>query len=158
MSKNSKKSATVTETPAERLERLKREMEAAQNELKQIEQERIDKLAAQIDELPKTFGVPGFADVISLIKQREKGTLGSIETGATGNRTRTLLDDATWAKIIERVKVGGAGNQRSEIVKEFGIHPMTLQNRLKDAGLVNSRTPAAPATPAPVAAPATATV
>jgi len=150
-----------SETPAERLARLQREMTETRAEIEKTEREHYETIGKKIDELPKIFGVDNLAGVRALIAQREKGTLGAL---AADKRPRTEFSEAERNAAIEAVRNGT--KQRSQIIAELRCHPQTLHNWLKKAGLVNTRTakqeaPAAPANvttmpeanaPAPLAA------
>lgn len=121
---------------ADQLAALEAQRTALMSQVQDEERNRVNALAAKIDGLVKEFGVENLDAVSNLIRQRVKGTLGSLEVPTS---TRTVLTKEQWDGIKARIAKGGPGNQRSEIIKEFNIHQQTLQNQLKNAGMVNSR-------------------
>ncbi len=138
------------ETAAEKIARLQAEIAAAQNEVAAEETARLEKLASLIREFPKSLGVATFGDVINLIKQVEKGTLGKVD--ASAGRTYVRLTDEQKNEIKATLKAGGPAAQPSALVAKYGVSAGTIHGLKQEAGLVKSRTEAAPA----VAAVATA--
>lgn len=118
------------ETAAEKIARLQAEMAAAQAEVAAEETERNEKIAGNVRKLTETFGVATLADVISLIKQVEKGTLGKLD--ASASRSYVRLTDAQKVAIRARLVTGGSGNQVSELAAEFGVSIGTIYSMKKE--------------------------
>lgn len=124
--------------------------EAAEQERKNQE------LAETIDGLPEMLGVSDLDSVIKVIRQRQRGTLGKLVKVETVGRTYTKVTPEVREQIVARLKVGGSGNQLSELASEFGVSTGTIFNIKKDAGLVAKRGASeAPAAETPAEAPAT---
>jgi hypothetical protein len=92
-----------------------------------------EKIATQVRELPKMLGVGTLADVINLVRQVEKGTLGKL--AADASRSYVRLTEAQRAEIVEQLK---KGIQASTLVEKYGVSAPTIQSIKKDAGLVKS--------------------
>ena len=140
------------ETAQEKIARLQAEMAAAQKEVEAEQTAKNEATATNVRKLTKMFGVPTLADVISLIKQVEKGTLGKLD--ASASRAYVRLTDEQKTEIKARLAKGGSGNQVSELAAEFNVSGGTIYNLKKEKVGVP-----APATPevvtsevAPVAA------
>ena len=143
-----KKNDNKVETADEVIAKLTAQLAAAQ-ELKAKEIEaRNEEIATNVRKLTDTFGVATLSDVINLIKQVEKGTLGKLDKTASEGRTYTRLTDEQKDTIRARRAKGGSGNQVSELATEFNVSIGTIYNLSKET----AETPAAPAEVVPVAA------
>lgn len=89
---------------------------------------RLDKIAETVNGLPAMLGVTNFADVINLIKQVEKGTLGKLATSA---RAYVKLTEENKTAIMARLVAGGPANQVSVLANEFGVSSGTIYNLKK---------------------------
>ncbi len=96
-----------------------------------------DKLTAHIDALPAGFSVVlgrpvEVAEVMSLIAQRVKGTLGSLVSATSGDKGKRLSDEAKTLIRADLLKHCGALKQGltpeplSVIATRHGIQPQTL--------------------------------
>jgi len=129
-------------------QKLKAQLEALATARQAQETAAREKIANQVRELPKMLGVGSLADVINLVRQVEKGTLGKLATDAS--RSYVRLTDEQKKEIVAKLK---NGIQASVLVVEYGVSAPTIQAIKKDAGLVRSYAPREAA-----AAPATETV
>ncbi len=77
-----------------------------------------------------------FQDLINIIKQVEKGTLGKV--GASpGERTYKELSKEEKAQLVEDRK---GGMQYSDLVAKYGVSQSTVFNLCQAAGLTTART------------------
>lgn len=116
MAKNKDK----VETVEEKMARLQAEMLEAQNELAAEKAKRNDEIANKVNGLLKTFNVATLGDVINLIKQVEKGTLGKLDGAA---RSYNKLTDEQRISIKARLT---KGEQVSMLANEFGVSTGTV--------------------------------
>lgn len=117
-------------------DKLKAQLAAIAEKRQAAEIAKTEKLANQVRGLPALLGVGSLSDVISLVRQVDKGTLGKLATDAS--RSYVRLTDAQKAEIVEKLK-GGA--QASALVAQYGVSAPTIQAIKKDAGLVKSYAP-----------------
>ena len=111
---------------------------------------RVEEISAQIDSFPALLGVATLGEVASLIRQREKGTLGSVAQDVT-RRARTVLSKEQIAQLVEDRRASlaaGRGIQYSALGEKYGVSDQTAFNHCKAAGLVNERSEAPAAAPA----------
>ncbi len=149
MSKNTVKNLSLAQIASEE-EKLKSQLAALAAARETQETARREKVAAQVRELPKMFGVGSLIDVINLVRQVEKGVIGKVDPSV--GRTYVKLTDAQRAEIVEALK---NNVQASVLVAKYGVSAPTIHSIKKDAGLVKAygaRETAPAATPA--AAPA----
>lgn len=114
------------ETAQEKIDRLTAEMAQAKAEVAAEQTARNEEIATKVRSLTKMFGVATLADVISLVKSVEKGTLGKLD--ASASRSYVKLTDAQKDTIKARLAKGGSGNQVSELAAEFGVSTGTIYN------------------------------
>lgn len=119
-----------TETAQEKIARLEAEMAQAKSEAAAEVEARNEEIAKNVRKLTDTFGVATLADVISLIKQVEKGTLGKLD--ASASRAYVRLTDEQKTAIRARLAKGGSGNQVSELAAEFNVSGGTIYNLKKE--------------------------
>ena len=152
MAKNTTKNMSLADIATEE-QKLKAQLEALATARQAQETAAREKVANQVRELPKLLGVGSLADVINLVRQVEKGTLGKLATDAS--RTYVRLTDEQRKEIAAEL---GKGVQASVLVVKYGVSAPTIQAIKKEAGLVKSYAPreAAPATETAPAAPAVA--
>lgn len=133
-----------------------------------------DSLGVIIDSLKSTFGkaLGGRTDVtlkevISLVKQRDVGTLGKLTNSKAGEPAKRLSDEdklhVRGLMLIRALAIKNKGTPKpiSEIAAETGFTAQTIANYKPtqaeiDAGQLDAVAPATPATPAVVAPPAAA--
>lgn len=133
---------------------LAAEMEMLANAEKQMLEAEHAKVAETVNSIPALLGVESLDAAVALIRSVQKGTYGKLDAAANAVAARkvpVVLSDAQKAKIVERLKVGGPGNQLSELAKEFDVSTGTVFGLKKTAGLVVARDSSAPAAPAPAA-------
>lgn len=127
---------------------LAAEMEMLANAEKQILEAEHAKVAQTVNGIPALLGVETLDAAVALIRSVQKGTYGKLDAAANANAARkapVVLSDEQKAKIVERLKVGGPGNQLSELAKEFDVSAGTVFGLKKAAGLVVARETSAPA-------------
>lgn len=132
------------ETAAEKISRLQSEMAEAQAEVIAEQTARNEKIANTVRGLVAVFGVSTLGDVINLIKQVERGTLGKLD--ASASRSYVKLTDEQKAGIRARLAIGGSGNQVSELAAEFGVSVGTVYGMKKGKEDAASAVESAPAT------------
>lgn len=115
------------ETAAEKIARITAELEAAKAEVAAEETARLEKLANIVRGFPKQLGVATMGDVISLIKQVEKGTLGKLD--ASAGRAYVKLTDEQKVTVKARL---AKGEQVSVLANEYGVSTGTIYNLKKD--------------------------
>lgn len=153
-------------TVAQQIAALEAKKEILLKKQQEGERKRINELAAKLDRMPREAGVDNIDQLIVLLRQRSKGTLGSIARTVSGNaKERVELSAEKWTELLARFKANPVTKTRTDIIAETGVHPQTLQNRLSKAGLVKSRkaaevvaAPAAPVVPMTETANVTANV
>lgn len=151
MAKNQKNARASLEDLQARKAKLAAEQAAIDAQLADAERARIENIGAQIDTFPALLGVATLGDVMSLIRQRDRGTLGSVAQDVT-RRARTVLTKEQVAQLVEDRRASlaaGKGIQYSALGEKYGVSGQTAFNHCKAAGLVNERGEApAPAAPA----------
>ncbi len=140
MSKNSAAKAVTVITLAS----LNTEEQALQQKLAEIAAKKVevrktemDKLTAHIDALPAGFSVVlgrpvEVSEIVSLINQRVKGTLGSLVSATSGDKGKRLSDEtkvlirADLLKHCGALKQGLTPEPLSVIAQRHGIQAQTL--------------------------------
>lgn len=146
--KNNQNARTSVEDLQARKAKLAAELAATDTQLADAERARIENIGAQIDTFPALLGVATLGEVASLIRQREKGTLGSVAQDVT-RRARTVLTDEQRNLLVADRR---AGMQYSALATKYGVSSQTAFNVCKEAGVTVSRDANAPAVAPAVAA------
>ena len=114
------------ESAQEKIARIEAELAAAKAEAAAEVEARNEEIATKVRSLTKMFNVATLADVISLVKSVDKGTLGKLD--ASASRSYVRLTPEQKATIRERRAKGGSGNQVSELATEFNVSVGTIYN------------------------------
>lgn len=140
MNPNTDTFASPVDVAAERAAKralLAAQLAAIEAEEKVEKEKLIAEISAKIDAMPELLGVKSLDEVIVLVRQRNKGQLGALDGAANeAIRSRTVLTPEQRAQVIVDFK---AQMQRSAIVTKWNISASTLQNILKENGLVTER-------------------
>ena len=131
--------AALQEKQSQALAKLRDKQNKIAEKAAEAEQKRLAKLGETIDGLPEMLGAANLEDVLKLIRQRIKGTLGSLVKTETVGRSYTVLTKAQEDEIAALLKAGGPAGQLSVLAKQFGVSIPTIFARKSALGLVTPR-------------------
>ena len=131
--------AALQEKQSQALAKLRDKQNKIAEKAKEQEQKRLAALGETVDGLPEMLGVATLEDVLRLVRQRIKGTLGSLVKTETVGRSYTVLTQTQEDEIAALLKAGGPAGQLSVLAKQFNVSIPTIFKRKVALGLVQSR-------------------